>query len=300
MQIKDLLLILSVIALWGLNFIIMKIGMSYTTPFIFGFLRFLPFVFLLFFFKRPKIPLKMFIAYGFVLYFCQFALLLFGMNLGMPAGMASMVLQAQAFFTVFFATFLLGESFRIRSFIGLCVSASGLTLICLQADASITIIGLIFTLAASSCWAMGNILMKKLTGTDMKSLTVWTGVVPLLPFLIGSLVIDGPEAIVQTIHSADIIFVCAILYTSLIATIYGNTIWGGLMRKYNVSTVAPFSLLVPIFGLSAAAIILGEHLSYIDIIGAFIVMLGLCVNVFGGRIIQFLKQRSRKQTNSTK
>lgn len=289
MQFKDLLLILSVITLWGINFSVMKIGLNYTSPYMFGVLRFAPFIFLLFFFKRPQMPWKIFILYGLTLYFGQFVLLLSGMALGMPAGMASMVLQSQAFFTVFFAKFFLGEAFRVRSFIGLIISALGLSVISLQENTSLTLIGLLLTLGAGSFWAIGNIIMKRYSNANMADLTVWTGIVPILPFFICAMIIDGPAILVSTFENADIIFVLAVLYTSLLATIYGNTIWGKLIRKYSVSYVAPFSLLVPVVGISASAFFLKEHLTIADGLGAAIVIIGLTINVFGGKLFNIIK-----------
>lgn len=295
MQLKDFYLIISVVVIWGINFTVIKIGLQYTTPFLFGALRFIPFLFLIFFIKKPVVPWSFLILFGVIFYFGQFALLFFGMAFGMPAGMASMVLQSQAFFTIFLAQLFLGESAKIQSFIGLVISALGLTIIGSQKDTSFTLIGLILTLAGAACWAIGNILIKRYPQTNMMSLTVWSGIVPILPFLCCAIIFDDISIIPQTWQHADWLFLFTIGYIFLLSTVYGNTIWGKLIRKYNVSTIAPFSLLVPVVGLTAASLLLQEQLSILDIVGAMVVMSGLMINILGAKLLARLKNKYQKK-----
>jgi O-acetylserine/cysteine efflux transporter len=254
-----LLSALIVILAWGVNFVVIKVGLHGVPPMLLGALRFslvaLPAVF---FIKRPAVPLKWVVAYGATISLGQFVLLFYAMSVGMPAGLASLVLQAQAFFTLMFAAMILGEQIRGPNIVGLLIAACGLAVIGVQAGHAMTVAGFVLTLAASAMWGMGNVITKRMGKVDLLSLVVWASLVPPLPFL------------------------------AFIATMLGYTLWGKLLGKYPASQVAPFSLLVPIVGLASAALLLDEGLSVMQLLGAVLVMAGLFVNVFGGWLMQRL------------
>lgn len=291
---KDLLLALVVVLAWGVNFVVIKVGLHGVPPMLLGALRFLLAAFpAVFFINRPKLPWKWLFAYGTTISFGQFAFLFSAMYVGMPAGLASVVLQAQAFFTLVFAALFLQERFHARNVVGLLIAAGGLALIGLQASPgggaqAMTLAGFVLTLCAAVMWALGNIVMKKVGQVDLVGLVVWASLIPPLPFLVCSYFVEGPQRIVDALASIGLSSVLAIVYLAFIATLLGYSLWGHLLSKYPASQVAPFSLLVPIVGLAAASLLLGEHLSAAQIGGAVLVMAGLVVNVFGGWVRQRL------------
>ncbi|WP_042303306.1 EamA family transporter [Paraburkholderia kururiensis] len=292
---KDLLLALVVVVAWGVNFVVIKVGLHGVPPMLLGALRFtLAAVPAVFFVKRPRVPLRWLFAYGATISFGQFAFLFSAMYVGMPAGLASLVLQAQAFFTLGFAVLFLHERFRVQNLAGLAIAAAGLAVIGAVSAAgtsdgySMTLAGFVLTLCAAVLWALGNIVTKKVGKVDLVALVVWGSLIPPLPFLALSYVTEGPARMAAALSGIGVTSILAIVYLAFVATILGYGLWSRLLSRYPASQVAPFSLLVPIVGLASAALLLGEHLSTVQVAGAGLVMLGLVVNVFGGWVAQRL------------
>ncbi len=279
---KDLLLASIVVLAWGINFVVIRIGLNGMPPMLLGAMRFVfvlfPAIFLI---RRPAVPWRWLIAYGTTISLAQFSLLFLAMHVGMPAGLASLVLQAQAFVTLGFAAVFLGERIRARNIGGLLLAATGLVLIGLQSGTAMTTAGFVLTLCAATAWALGNIVTKKIGPVDQIGLVIWAGLIPPLPFFALSWIFEGPERIGQALTHIEGSTILAVIYLALVSTIIGYTIWSRLLSRYPAGQVAPFSLLVPVVGLAAAAITLDERLSAPQIIGAMLVLLGLAVNVFG-------------------
>jgi len=284
---KDLLLALVVVIAWGVNFVVIKVGLHGVPPMLLGALRFLlAAVPAVFFVKRPQLPWRWLLAYGATISFGQFAFLFTAMYVGMPAGLASLVLQAQAFFTLLFAVMFLHERFRAQNVIGLLIAAGGLALIGIEGGHAMTLAGFALTLCAAVSWALGNIVTKKIGKVDLVGLVVWASLIPPLPFLVLSYFLEGPQRIAAALTGIGGSSLFAIVYLAFIATLLGYSLWSRLLSRYPASQVAPFSLLVPIIGLASASLILDEHLSTVQVAGAALVMAGLAVNVFGGWVMQ--------------
>lgn len=288
MKTKDIGIGLIVVVLWGLNFIAIKVGLQDAPPLLLGALRFLTAAFpAIFFIKKPPVPWRWLIALGLSINVGQFALLFMGMKWGMPAGLASLVLQSQAFFTLAIAVVLLGERWRWNHLAGLALAACGMAVIGLQQNTSMTALGFWLVVGASLSWGIGNVITRKATQGvppfSMLALVVWSGAVAILPLALLSLVVEGPAAWVATWHAFNWSTGASLLYLAYGATLAGYGLWGRLLSRYPAATVSPFALLVPIVGMSSSALILGESLSLWQTGGAFLVMAGLGVNVFGGR-----------------
>lgn len=284
---RDLLLALVVVVAWGINFVVIKVGLHGVPPMLLGALRFtlaaIPGVF---FVRRPQMPLRWFLAYGTAISFGQFVFLFSAMYVGMPAGLASLVLQAQAFFTLGFAVLFLGERLHPRNVLGLLIAAGGLLVIALAGGAALTLAGFALTLCAALCWSLGNIVTKKIGKVDLVSLVVWASLIPPLPFLALSYFIEGPARIGAALTGMGMASMLAIAYLAFVATLLGYSLWSRLLSRYPASQVAPFSLLVPIVGISSGALLLNEQLSRAQEAGAALVMGGLLVNVFGGALLE--------------
>ncbi|SIT41891.1 cysteine and O-acetyl-L-serine efflux system [Paraburkholderia ribeironis] len=286
---RDLLLALVVVVAWGVNFVVIKVGLHGVPPMLLGALRFtlaaLPAVF---FVKRPKLARRWLLAYGATISFGQFAFLFSAMYVGMPAGLASLVLQAQAFFTLIFAALFLHERFHLPNIAGLLIAAAGLAVIGAQGGHAMTLAGFALTLCAACMWALGNIVTKKVGRVDLVGLVVWGSLIPPLPFFAASYLFEGPQKIAAALSGISAMSIFAIVYLAFVATLLGYSLWSRLLSRYPASQVAPFSLLVPIVGLASASLLLDEQLSVMEIAGAALVMAGLAVNVFGGWVVQRL------------
>ena len=290
---KDLLLALLVIIVWGLNFVVIKVGLHGMPPMLMGALRFMLAAFpAILFVRRPQVPLRWMLAYGMTISVGQFAFLFYAMYVGMPAGLASLVLQSQAFFTLFFAALFLGERLRGSNLLGLLIAASGLVLIGLQGGQAMTLAGFALTIAAASMWALGNVVTRKLGKVNLVGLVVWGSLIPPLPFLALSLWLEGPELISQSLRSLSLDSLLVLAYLAFGATILGYGLWSRLLSRYPASQVAPFSLLVPVVGISSSALLLGERLGGLQMVGAALVMAGLLINVWGGRLLDSWRQRA--------
>jgi O-acetylserine/cysteine efflux transporter len=275
----DLLTAVFVAFIWGLNFVVIKLGLQELPPLLFSALRFavaaLPWVFLV---GRPQAPWTIILAIGLFLGLFKFSALFIGMDLGMPAGLASLTLQAQAFFTVLFAALWLKERPTRRQLAGMAIAFAGLALIALDfGTAPQGMIGLALVVLAAAFWGIANLFMKEARGANALNLIVWVSLIPPLPLLLISLALDGPSAVAAALLGLDRTGIGAVLYIGLGATIVGFGLWGRLLRRYPAAVVAPFSLLVPVFGMSAGALLLGEPLSPIRLIAAALILAGLAV-----------------------
>ncbi|WES70513.1 O-acetylserine/cysteine exporter [Superficieibacter sp. HKU1] len=288
---KDGLLALLVVVVWGLNFVVIKVGLHNMPPLLLAGLRFLLVAFpALFFVARPKVPLRLLLGYGLTISFGQFAFLFSAIKFGMPAGLASLVLQAQAFFTILLGAFAFGERLQGKQLAGITLAVFGV-LVLIESSLNgqhVAMLGFMLTLAAALSWACGNIFNKKIMQLENRpavmSLVVWSAPFPVVPFLLASLIFDGPAAILQSLVAIDMTTILSLIYLAFIATIVGYGIWGTLLGRYETWRVAPLSLLVPVVGLASAALLLGETLTLLQLVGAALIMAGLYINVFGLRI----------------
>ncbi|NIF24448.1 MULTISPECIES: O-acetylserine/cysteine exporter [Pantoea] len=295
MSVKDMLLALCVVVAWGINFVVIKVGLQGMPPFLLAGLRFTLVAFpAIFFIRRPAVPLRWLVLYGMTISFGQFAFLFLAIKLGMPAGIASLVLQAQAFFTLVLGALLLAEKLSWNHILGMVIATLGIFLLASdgmsgQAGAGITLTTMMLTLAAALSWGMGNITNKMIMrnhSVPVMSLVVWSALIPIVPFFACSLLFDGKAAMINSLLNISLQTVLALVYLAFIATIVGYAIWGNLLSRYETWRVAPLSLLVPVIGLLSAALLLGETLSGQELAGVCVIVIGLLVNVFGGVIKQ--------------
>ncbi|HAT00807.1 MULTISPECIES: EamA family transporter [Pantoea] len=302
MSVKDMLLALCVVVAWGVNFVVIKLGLQGMPPFLLAGLRFTLVAFpAIFFVRRPPIPLRWLVVYGMTISFGQFAFLFLAIKLGMPAGLASLVLQAQAFFTLLLGALLLAEKLRWNHIVGIIIATLGMFLLATagmegQTSAGITLTTMMLTLSAALSWGLGNITNKIIMrnrSVPIMSLVVWSALVPIVPFFACSLLFDGQAAIVYSLLHIGLQTVLALFYLAFVATIVGYAIWGNLLSRYETWRVAPLSLLVPVVGIITAALVLDEHLSGQQMLGAVVIILGLLVNVFGGVLGQRLAMRTQ-------
>lgn len=288
---KDGLLALLVVVVWGLNFVVIKVGLHNMPPLMLAGLRFLLVAFpAIFFVARPKIPLSLLLGYGLTISFGQFAFLFSAIKFGMPAGLASLVLQAQAFFTIILGAFAFGERLQGKQRVGIALAVFGV-LVLIEASLNgqqVGMLGFMLTLAAALSWASGNIFNKKIMQHSSRpavmSLVVWSALIPVVPFFLVSILLDGPTQIIQSLVAIDMTTILSLLYLAFVATIVGYGIWGALLGRYETWRVAPLSLLVPVVGLASAAVLLDETLTGLQLLGALLIMAGLYINVFGFRL----------------
>jgi len=281
---------LVVVVVWGLNFVVMKWGLATLSPLVLCALRFLAASLPFLLFVRPPRHLSwgVMAAYGLVQGVGQFGLLFTGMQLGMPAGMSSVVLQTQAFITMLMAAALLGETPHRWQWLGLCIAIGGLVFIgAAHGDGAsgMTLAGFLLTVGAAAMWAGSNLLTRVAARQgpyEPVSFIVWSSVFPIVPLLLLACVVDGTEAVVQQLRGLGGRELGVVAYLALLSTLLGYGLWTRLLQRYAASTVAPLSLLVPVVGLLSAMLLLGERPTASQWMGTLGVLAGMVINQFGG------------------
>ncbi|MFF9123113.1 EamA family transporter [Streptomyces sp. NPDC014889] len=262
MRPAHVLLAVLVAAVWGVNFTVIEVGLGHFPPLLFSALRFLaaavPAVFLV---GRPKVAWKWIVAVGLVLGVAKFGLLFVGMDAGMPAGLSSLVLQIQAVFTALFAFLALGERPSRVRVLGMGVALAGIGVAAVDEGTAGPVGAFALVVAAAACWGVSNVLTRKAAAPDALNFMVWVSTVPVLPLLGLSLLLEGPSRDLAALRALDWQGAGTVLYVAWITTVFGFGAWGLLLRRHPASTVAPFSLLVPVFGMSSAALFLSESVS---------------------------------------
>lgn len=264
--------------LWGFTFVVIKVGLGEFPPLLFAALRFAIVAFpAVFFIPREGIPWRWIVWVGLSMGAFQYGFLYMGMENGMPTGLASLVIQSQALFTLLFSTVVLRDRPRPQQWLGVGLALAGMVTIAITRGGQSPIIGLILVLSAAASWAAGNICIKLSKIANGFRLFVWMAVIPPLPLI-------GLSAIFETgqwaaVRSLNPLGIGAILYTGLISSLLCFGFWAYLIQRYSPNRVAPFSLLVPVFGLAFSAVLLGDRLSHLEIVGATLVFIGLCCTV---------------------
>ncbi|TWD82269.1 O-acetylserine/cysteine efflux transporter [Kribbella amoyensis] len=289
---RHVLLAVAVAAVWGINFVVIEVGLQDFPPLLFSALRFLfaavPAIFLL---GRPRVAWRYVIAVGLALGVAKFGLLFVGMDHGVPAGLASLVLQSQVVFTLLFAMLVLRERPRRTQLVGIAVACAGLLLIVLDGGLSAPLGALALVIAAAACWGVSNTVIRHAKPQDTLRFMVWVSAVAVVPLLGLSLLTEGPRVDLDALRGIDLTGVGALAYLSFVATLFGFGVWGFLLRVYDASTVAPFSLLVPVVGMAAAWLFRGEAVGLQQGIAAALII--------GGMACTVLRRRTRQQADSS-
>ncbi|MEV8515108.1 EamA family transporter [Dactylosporangium sp. NPDC051484] len=284
MPLRSLLLGLSVTVIWGFNFSFIKVAEDGFHPFLLATLRFvLTVIPAIFFFPRPKVPFKLVLAYGFVFGALQFGLLFAGIAAGLSAGLSSVVLQLQVFFTILLGVLLMKEHIKPWQIAGVVLGFSGVAVTGLVQDGSVTIAGLLLVAGAGLSWGLANVIVKKAKPADPVGFMVWASTVPVVPLAIVTVLVEGTDSVRTSFSHLSWGIAGAVLYLVYPTTLFGYSVWNGLLRRYPTSLVAPLTLLVPFFGMAGSMLIFGEELTVLKVLAACLMILGLCVNQFAGR-----------------
>ncbi|WP_062205578.1 EamA family transporter [Aureimonas sp. AU12] len=280
LPLRHLLLALAVVAVWGTNFVVIRIGLDHLPPLLFAALRFL-FACLpgVFFVRRPRVPFVSMAAYGLLIGAGQFGLLFIALRSQIAPGLASLVIQVQVFFTIGLAVWLSGE--RVRSFQwgALALGATGLLVIAAHTDAATTPLGLGLVVLAALSWAGGNIVAKRSGVTDMLPFVIWASLFSAPPLFLASFALEGWDAIRAGILYADATTWAAVAWQTVGNTLFGYTAWGFLLSRHPAASITPTALLVPVFGMAASFIWLGEPLPLWKLGAAALVMSGLALGL---------------------
>lgn len=289
---RHLLLALAVVAIWGTNFVVIKVALAQLPPLLFGALRFtlavLPAVLLL---PRPAVPWGNLAAYGMLVGVGQFGLLYLAMRSQISPGLASLVIQTQVFFTIGLAMHFARERVAPYQWLALALAVAGIGVIAAHTDGSTTVLGLAMVLVAAFSWASGNIVGKRAGRVNMLAYVVWSSAFAVPPLLALSLAFEGWAAVRAGVLSADAATWAAVLWQSYANTLFGYAAWSWLLSRHAAATITPMALLVPVFGMGASAWLLAEPLPAWKLAAAALVMAGLALNLGWPGLRAALKRR---------
>ncbi|HAT1659388.1 TPA: EamA family transporter [Legionella pneumophila] len=285
MPFAHLLLALLVVFVWGINFIFVKLSLEEFSPLLLCAVRFLlASVPAVFFIKPPAVPFKIIAGYGLIMFALQFALLFIGLRVGMTPGVASLLMQVQVFFSMFFAIIFLGEQPQVGQIIGALIAFIGIGVVALHFDHNVSLMGFLCILAAAASWGVGNLITKKIHSVNLIAVIVWSSFVACLPMFILSLVFEGPASFVTTYEHITWKGILSLLYIVYISTWVGYGVWNWLISRYPVGMVVPFTLLVPVVGILSSVLILGEPFYLWKLVAGLLVISGLCINLLTTRL----------------
>jgi len=280
---NHLLLAVLITFIWGTNFVVIKFGITAFPPFLFATLRFLastvPWIF---FIRRPAVPWRTLATVGVLLGAGQFGLLFFAMRRDITPGLASLLMQSQVFFTIVLALLVRRESIRPVQVLALALALVGVALIGWhtlgRADAAITGLGFSLVLGAALSWAVANLVVKAAGRVNMLAFMVWCSLFAMLPLALLALWADPVPDLASAIRGASLAAWVAVIWQAVGNTLIGFGVWNWLLLRHPATSVAPLSLLVPVFGMTAAAIVLGEPLPVWKVIAAGLIIAGLSLN----------------------
>jgi O-acetylserine/cysteine efflux transporter len=290
LPLRHALLALAVVAVWGTNFVVIKLALNTLPPLLLGVLRFaLAFLPAALFIPRPAVPWHKLAAYGVLIGAGQFGLLYLAMDGRIAPGLASLVIQTQVFFTIGLAMVADGERVRPHQWVALLLATAGIAVIAAHTGGDITLAGLLMVLAGAVSWALGNQVARTMGRVQMLGVVVWSSVFALPPLLALSLLAEGPARMAQGLAAADAGVWAAVVWQAVGNSLFGYAAWGWLLARHPAATVAPMALLVPVFGMGASALLLGEGLPAWKLGAAALVLSGLALNLFGPRLRPPLK-----------
>ena len=276
MPARSVALVVAVAAVWGVNFVVLHVALDHFPPLLFNAMRFalmaFPAVLIV---GRPRVPWRYPAGVGLMLGVGSFGLLCLSMDAGLPAGLASLLLQLQVVFTILFAAFALHERPRREQLVGGLIAFAGLAVIVADRAASAPLLPFALIVGGAACWGVSNVLTRQAQPPDPLALLVWASAFVPLPMLAVSLTFEGPGEIGDALAGIDVAGLAALAFVALPSGLFGFGAWTALLKRHTAAAITPFALLVPVFGIASAALLLGERPSALELVGAALICAGL-------------------------
>jgi len=284
---KPLHVVLAVLitAIWGVNFSVIKLGLATVDPFILAGIRFslcaLP---AMFFIRKPDVPWRYIIGYGLVFGIGLWGVVNLGIKAGLSAGIASLVLQFSAFFTLLLGSWVFKEALTRFQVLGILIALAGLLCIITISDGSVSLTGVSLVLVGAASWSVANIISKKARTRDVFGFLVWASAFAPIPLFALDYAVNGSAGYTALVSQVNTTTVLSILFQVYPNTLFAYWVWNSLLKTYPVSTVAPLSLLVPIFGMLGSVVVFNESVPVSKVLAVVLIVLGLAVGLYGQRI----------------
>jgi O-acetylserine/cysteine efflux transporter len=297
MPVPHLLLALAVVFIWGTNFVVIKWGLAEFPPFLFASLRFLLCVLpWIFFIPKPRVSWAKLAAFGVLLGLGQFGLLFLALQGDVTPGLASLIIQVQVFFTIGMVMFLHGERVGMPQIAAMLLAVAGIAIIAWHAvseGASVTPLGLVLVLCAAASWSGANVVVRSAGKVNPLAFIVWASPFSLPPLFALAFIVHGSEGITHALHASTWVGWSAVVWQAVGNTLFGYAVWNWLLARHPAATVTPSALLVPVFGMTSSAWLLGEPLQSWKLGAAALVIGGLAINLYAGKLASLALRRPR-------
>jgi O-acetylserine/cysteine efflux transporter len=286
MPLLHLLLALAVVAIWGTNFVVIRLGLDAFAPFTFAALRytfsFLPFIF---FVPRPAVSWGKLAAFGALLGVGQFGLLFWAMRSDISPGLASLVIQSQVFFTIGLAAILYRDRLKALQWPAFALAVAGLGIVAshASAQAGVTAFGVLLVILGALAWAVCNLIARAAGRVDALGFMVWSSPFAAVPLWAIAVLQTGTQSIADSMAAAGWVAWLSVAWQAVGNTLFGYGVWNWLLARHSAATVTPTALLVPVFGMTASALALHEGLPPWKLGAAALVMGGLAINLLATR-----------------
>lgn len=278
MKKNDLILGVLVMIVWGLNFSVIKLGVNEIDPLLLTALRFTLATFpAILFVKKPEVSLTYLVVYGWLFAIGIWGMATWSIQAGLSAGMASVLLQMNVVFGLFLGYFLLKEKVATKKIIGCGIALAGLLLSLTVTDGSVTQSGLMLILCAALSWSLASITVKKAGTKQVFAFSLWAMAFAPIPLFLIVYCQSGSEAFVQLSTQFNERVIFSVLFQAYPVTLLGYWIWNRLLITYPLTTVAPLTLLVPIFGLLGGVLFYQEEVGMIKLIASLCVISGILI-----------------------
>ena len=282
---KDIFLAILITFIWGINFSVIKLGLNSLDPFMITGLRFLLVAIpLVFFIKKPDVSILYLALYGILFGVGLWGIVTLGIQYGISAGLASLLLQSSVFFTILLGAIVLKEKIDTSKKIGFIFGLTGIGIIFGVTDGTVTYIGAFLVLIGAIFWSIANIVVKVSKTNSMLAFIIWSSLFSPLPLFVLSYFTQDVNFFSDFIENLDNMAIFSILFQAYPTTLFGYWIWNSLLKKYPASSIAPISLLVPFFGLLGSYLIFSESIESMKIVASVFIIFGLAINIYGEKL----------------
>jgi O-acetylserine/cysteine efflux transporter len=285
-------------AIWGVNFSVIKLGLASVDPLILAGVRFslcaLPAIF---FIRKPDVAWRYLIGYGLVFGIGLWGVVNLGIKAGLSAGIASLVLQFSAFFTLLLGGWVFKEALTRFQILGMLIALAGLLCIITISDGSVSLTGVLLVLVGAASWSVANLISKKANTKDVFGFLVWSSAFAPIPLFALDYAVNGSAGYTTFVSQVNTTAVLSILFQVYPNTLFAYWIWNSLLKTYPVSTVAPLSLLVPIFGMLGSVVVFNESVPVSKVLAVVLIVLGLAVGLYGQRIFNAMFARPARHVD---
>ena len=285
MKPADIFLAVLVAVIWGLGFVASRLALDELSPALMTMMRFAIAAVPCLFVRRPNVPWTVLIAISGTLFLGQFLAQSWAIAHGVPVGLASVIVQSQALFTVAFAAAAFREIPTGMQVAGIGVAAIGLLMISGTVGFDFSVGAFAVLMISPVSFAIGNLLLRQARDVPMFDLFAWLCLVPPLPLLALALAVDGPQATWHALWQMSLTGWGSMFFVGVISTCIAYWLWGRLLRDHTAAQVVPFALLVPFVGSAASSIVFGETFGPLRLTGM--------VTVVGGIAIMLLSKRTQ-------